>query len=467
MFEKLLKWLRGLLNQMFDNAAGSQDILISSRMENALPLWVAIYECGGPWCSEKRNIHSLCLGPAIAQEFSRLVTMESEITCTGGARASWLMKQARPFLDTLPAAVETACALGGCAFKPYVQDGRIVVDVVQEDCFFPTTFDASGRMTGAIFTEQIKRRNAIYTRLEHHEFKDGAETIQNRAFVSSTSTQLGREISLTAVPEWADIAPEAKIDNITQPLFAYFKVPTANRVDRHSPLGASVYALAVDTIRDADVQYGSLLWEYKGGELAIDVDAMAIRQDADGALRMEERDRRLYRHLVNGSPNMWNTFAPALRDTSYLQGLDAILRRIEFQCGLAYGTISNPQSVEKTAEEVRASKQRSYATVRLIQKALQDSIESLFYTMDVYATLYSLAPAGSYELAFDWDDSIVNDPTERKAQFWQYVEAGRFPFDRYLVEFEGYSEEEAAQITAQAAAGADVLTFGSLPAGDA
>ena len=87
--------------------------------------------------------------------------------------------------------------------------------------------------------------------------------------------------------------------------------------------------------------------------------------------------------------------------------------------------------------------------------------------MDVYATLYSLAPAGAYELAFDWDDSIVNDPAARKQQFWQYVEAGRFPFDRYLVEFEGYSEEEAAQITAQAAAGADALTFGSLPAGDA
>lgn len=466
MFEKLLKWLRGLLNQMFDDAVGSPDIVISSKMENALPLWVAIYECGGPWCSAEKNIHSLCLGPAIAQEFSRLVTMESEITCTGSARADWLMQQARPFLDALPATVETACALGGCVFKPYVQGGRIVVDVVQEDCFFPTTFDTSGHMTGAIFTEQIKRRNAIYTRLEYHEFKDGAETITNKAFVSSTSAQLGREISLTEVPEWADISPDARIDNLTRPLFAYFRVPTANRVDRHSPLGASVYALAVDTIRDADVQYGSLLWEYRGGELAIDVDAAAIRQDPDGALRMEERDRRLYRHLLNGNPNMWNTFSPALRDASYLNGLDAILRRIEFQCGLAYGTISNPQSVEKTAEEVRASKQRSYATVRLIQQALQDAIEGLFYAMDVYATLYGLAPAGAYELAFDWDDSIVNDPAARKQQFWQYVEAGRFPFARYLVEFEGYSEDEAAAIAAEAAT-AEPLTFGAFPPGDA
>ena len=228
---------------------------------------------------------------------------------------------------------------------------------MQEDCFFPTTFDTSGHMTGAIFTEQIKRRNAIYTRLEHHEFKDGTETITNKAFVSATSAQLGREIPLTEVPEWADISPDARIDNLTQPLFAYFRVPTANRVDRHSPLGASVYALAVDTIRDADVQYGSLLWEYRGGELAIDVDAAAIRQDADGALRMEERDRRLYRHLINGNPNMWNAFAPALRDASYLNGLDAILRRIEFQCGL--GLRDHQQSAERGKDRRGSARQQA------------------------------------------------------------------------------------------------------------
>lgn len=466
MFEKLLKWMRGLLNQMFDDAVGSPDIVISSKMENALPLWVALYECGGPWCSEKKNIHSLCLGPAIAQEFSRLVTMESEIACTGSARADWLMQQARPLLDALPAHVETACALGGCVFKPYVQGDHIAVDVVQEDCFFPTTFDTSGRMTGAIFTDQIKRRNTIYTRLEHHEFQNGTETVRNLAFASSTTAQLGREIPLTEVPEWADLAPEARIDHLTRPLFSYFRVPTANRTDRHSPLGASVYALAVETIRDADIQYGSLLWEYKGGELAIDVDAMAIRQAPDGALQMAERDKRLYRHIVNGNNQLWNTFAPTLRDASYLNGLDAMLRRIEFQCGLAYGTISNPQTVEKTAEEVRAGKQRSYATVRLIQQALQAALEDLFCAMDTYATLYGLAPSGAYDLAFDWDDSIVNDPAARKQQFWQYVEAGRFPFARYLVEFEGYSEDEAAAIAAEAAA-AEPLTFGPFPPGDA
>lgn len=94
-------------------------------------------------------------------------------------------------LDALPAHVDTACALGGCVFKPYVQGDHIAVDVVQEDCFFPTTFDTSGRMTGAIFTDQIKRRNTIYTRLEHHEFQNGTETVRNLAFASSTTASWG------------------------------------------------------------------------------------------------------------------------------------------------------------------------------------------------------------------------------------------------------------------------------------
>lgn len=55
MFEKLLKWMRGLLNRLFEDAVGSPDILISGKMESALPLWVAIYESGGPGAARKRT----------------------------------------------------------------------------------------------------------------------------------------------------------------------------------------------------------------------------------------------------------------------------------------------------------------------------------------------------------------------------------------------------------------------------
>lgn len=459
MFEKLLKWLRGQLHTLFDNTAES-DILYSSQMENALPLWVQIYEGGGPWCNQRTGLHSLGIGAAVAQELARLAVSESSISLTGSARADWLQQQAAPFLAGLQSHTELACALGGVVFKPYVTAEGVAVDVVQADCFFPTTFDTSRRMTGAVFSAQLKRGNTIYTRLEHHEYADGAETIQNRAFASASCQTLGHEIPLTEVPEWADILPQARFENISRPLFGYFRMPGANRIDRHSPLGASCYALAVDCIRDADVQYGSLLWEYRGGELALDVDATAIRQNPDGALELSAREKRLFRHVANSRQDLFSVFAPALRDESYRKGLDAILKRIEFQCGLAYGALSDPQSVEKTAEEVRSSKQRSYSTVRLIQAALQSALDDLFSAMDAYASAYHLAPAGSYALACDWGDSILNDPAARKAQFWQYVEAGRYPFARYLVEFEGYTPDEAAAACAEAESGT-ALFFGT------
>lgn len=466
MFEKLLRWLRTRMAELFGDTVNTADIALSKPMESALSLWAQMYETGGPWCGPRTGLHSLQIPAAVAREFARLVTLEMSASVTGSARADYLAGQLQPFLDALPNYTEIACALGGIVFKPYVNGGQIVIDAVQEDCFFPTAFDTSGRLTGAIFSEQIKRGNLIYTRLERHEFSAGEETIRNKVFASTTTAALGSEIPLTDVSEWADIAPEATLSGLQRPTFAYFRIPLANRTDRHSPLGTSVYALAVDSIRDVDEQYGRLLWEYEGGQLAVDVDASALRPVEGGGVQMDQRGKRLYRGGITGNMGdrtLFNVFAPALRDDSYLHGLDSALKRIEFQCGLAYGTLSDPQSVDKTATEVMASKQRSYATVKSIQNALQCALDDLLYAMDAYADLYGLAPAGEWALACDWDDSIVNDPGERKQLFWSYVQAGKFPFRRYLVEFEGYTEEEAAAVAEEAAAEngtGEALTFG-------
>lgn len=457
MFEKLIRWMRSLLSQMFDQGQDS-DIILSDKMASAVALWARMYEDGGPWCNGKTGIHSLRLPAAIASEFARLVTIEMSVTFDGSPRAAFLQAQLQPFLDRIRDYVELGGALGGAVFKPYVADGALAVDVVQGDAFFPTTFDTANNMTGAIFVQQIKRKSVIYTRAEHHEYSAGDRThiIENKAFASHSGFSLGSPIALTDVPEWSDIAPDATIENVDRPLFAYFRVPHANRQDRHSPLGTSVYADAVDSIRDADEQYGRYLWEYEGGQLAVDVaeELLDHKPGPDGTVdaRVPRLEKRLYRGRSVGNnkdATFYEAFAPELRDASYRAGLNTILQRIEFQCGLAYGTLSDPQDVARTATEVTASKQRSYSTVRDIQLSLQNALDDLIYAMDQMATIYKLAPAGAYKVAYDWDDSIVNDPNQRKQMFWQYVAAGQFPMWRYLMEFEGYTEEDAKAIQAE------------------
>ena len=128
MFEKMLRWLRSVLDRMFDENSTASDIAISDKMSSAIDLWTRMYEDGGPWCG--KDLHSLRLPAAIASEFGRLVTLEMEVSVTGSGRATFLQQELNPFLDKLRNYTETGCALGGIVFKPYVSNDGMAIDVV-------------------------------------------------------------------------------------------------------------------------------------------------------------------------------------------------------------------------------------------------------------------------------------------------------------------------------------------------
>lgn len=457
MFNKMLNWVKSTILKLLGQE--STELTISPKMENLIDLWARLY--GGTESGE-----SLKLPASIASEFARLVVVESEISITGGSRGDWMEKQLLPFLQKLQEYVEYACAMGGEVFKPYVSGDSILIDAVQADCFFPTAFDTSGRMTGAVFVEQIVRGNRIYTRAESHEFTKGREVIRNKAFSSTTNAALGNEIDLATVPEWAEIAPEIVISEIDRPLFAYFRIPLANNRERHSPLGVSVFANAVQSIRDADEQYKRLLWEYDGGQLAIDVAASAIRKAPDGSLSMDKREQRLYRrNLETGiaSGDFYHAFAPSLRDSSYITGLDSILKKVEFQCNLAFGTFSDPASVEKTATEMKISKQRSFSAVSSIQHSLENALNDLLYAVDKLASLYQLAPPGTYKTSYQWHDSVLQDEETQRVLDREDAISGFIPKWQYNTKWRAMTEAEAKAAVQEASSegsGTNSLTFG-------
>ena len=107
------------------------------------------------------------------------------------------------------------------------------------------------------------------------------------------------------------------------------------------------------------------------------------------------------------------------------------------------------QDVDKTAEEIRSSKQRSYSTVCDLQKALKTAMEGLVYAMDVYCTLYKLCPAGSYEMSFEFDDSIVADRQAEFAEKQQLVTAGIMQPWEFRMWYFGESEKDAKAIMAE------------------
>lgn len=386
---------------------------VSDKMRDSISRWGQMYE---------GNLTGrLKLPSAIASETARLATVELKAEITGSERADFLNEGFQNALEHIRNITEYAAAKGGIVMMPYVEEGRIKVSFVQAENFIPTSYDSSQRIDGGAFLDRRYRDGMIYTRIEHHSFTDGKYTVCNYAFESMTANDLGRPISLADVDFWVGISPCTVMEGVTKPLFAYFKMPTANTVDTASPLGASIYARCGELISDAEKQYDRLLWEFKSGERALYVDTNAVKHDEKGNEILP--DERLYK-LLNADDTLFKDWTPSLREQNIINGLNEILRKIEFNSGLAYGTLSDVQTIDKTAEEIKASKQRSYASVCDIQRSLQNALCDLAEGMDTLADLYELAPEGEYVVSFEFDDSTVADRKSEFSEKLQLVSAG-------------------------------------------
>ena len=427
-------------------------IAVSDKMAAAIDLWTRCYKNHPPWRYDengKEKVKTLNLPAIIASELSGLVTTELETSVENKT----LDEAYQTVVRDLRHCCELGCAGGGLAFKPVPENGRISVDYVSAESFFPTDYDTNGDITGAIFVDKLTKGDTVYTKLEQHRLEGKQYTICNYAFKNETqdpdvTIDLGRPIPLTDVPEWADIEEEKVIAPVLAPLFAYFKMPGTNPIDKTSPLGVSCFAKALEQIEQADRQYDRLLWEYEGSELAIDVDMTWFKQDkTTGYWELPKGKDRLFRmHNMDDGDTRYNIFSPAIRDASLFNGLDNLLKRIEFNCGLSYGTISDPQNVDKTATEIISSKQRLYSTVKDIQLGLEDALQQLVYAMSVWMNLSGQTVPVGPEVTFNWDDSIVIDKQAELLAMQQDVASGILRPEIYLAKKYGVTEKEALKM---------------------
>ncbi|WP_261291494.1 phage portal protein [Paraclostridium sordellii] len=426
------------------------EIAMNDNMANAINLWSNMYNNSPPWINDE--VVPLGIPGAIANELARLATIEfkSEINNNEGLNEIY-----QELIDVLRINTEYACAKGGLIFKPYFNGKNIEIDLIHQDNFLPISYNAIGEITAAVFLEYKIIGDKKYTRLEYHDFKEGNYTIKNIAYVKSNlvkDNSLGKRTILASVPEWSQLQEEITINNITRPLFSYFKIPQANAIDVNSPLGVSCYAKASDLIKEADKQYSRILWEYEATEIAINASESLFVRKEDGTYELPKGKERLYRVFPwedrEGKRNL-DTFSPDIRDSNLFNGLNNILRKVEFNCGLAYGTLSDINDVSKTATEIKTSRQRSYSTVKDIQKSLEKALKDLIVSMNDLATLYKLnvSPIDiDKDVSFDWDDSLVLDKDSELESMRNDVAAGILRPEIYLAKKYGVSEEEALKM---------------------
>ena len=463
-------WLKGKVRAMLPKASVERELHVriaeSEVMKRAVEEWMDMYKDRPPW--KKGDVITLNLPASVAAEHARLILTEFAMDYSGSAMATFVEKQMKRAMKEKFRQVSLYCALGGIVAKVYPTDvdpmtkqpTTVGVDWIHADDFFPVDFDSSGNVTAAVFAQYKYDGDTVYTRLEYHEKKGLQYRVTNKAYMAkmqqvngadnfTLDSLLQKEIPLTSVEEWAGIEPETTMAGMEAPLFVYIKVPMPNTVDTESPLGVSVFSLATEQIQAADEQYGRVVWEYEATEAAIDADESLFDVDRLGRPKLPEGKERLFRTYAmrrNAEKQLLTPYAPEIRDQSQFNGLNEHLFKIEWLCGLAYGTLSHAQEIEKTATEIKASKQRSYHTVSLMQDEWNTGLQNLVLAIQEVALLYGMAPAGNVEATFTFGDGILEDTDVEYQRRWSMVLAGKLRPELFLSWYFGCTEEEALEM---------------------
>ena len=450
---------KGTAQQLFGTAA-----LTSAKMEGAIRYWWDIYSGNPDWVDPEEGIRTIKFAKAICSETARLTTLAIGVEFDG-SRAEYMdnWNQAA-VMPNLRKWMEYACAFGTVVLKP----NGTGVDFVTPDNFEITDIDGKGVITGMRFQDRYSDGDRWYTKLEQHRFdylnvqrENGSVVapvyvIQNRAFVSENEGEIGVPCDLSTT-KWAMLQPEVHItkrsgEKIDSMLFGVLKVPDANDIDLDGPLGMAIFAGAVEELKDLDVAYSRNAQEIFDSQSIEILGDMLVKEP--GKKINTPMDVRLPHHVRMIPGTSGNDFYQAidrpLKTDERIKGMNNLLDIVGYKCGYSNGYFAFDEKTGMvTATQVESDDRRTIQLIKDVRDALRKCLDDLYYAQSVFADLFGLAPVGDYKTTYDFGDITYNEDEDR-ARWWQYVTSGKVPFWRYLVKFEGFSEEGAKAISAEA-----------------
>ena len=418
----------------------------SEQMRSWINECVNIYQGNPCWLDEDDHIDTINFAKALASETARLATLGIGIKLDGSARADWLQQQIDKVYFQFRNWVEYGCAYGTIILKPNGDS----VDLYTTE-MFEIVHVSNGKIDGVIFHNWKKVGKKWYTRLEYHRFEDGLYRITNKCYLGDSPDDTKDQVDIKSTP-WDYLLEDAAISNMESPLFGVFRTPQANNIDMDSPYGLPIFSEAVQELRDLDIAYSRNSKEIKDSKRLVMLDSDRLLPSGVGNLdRVSMPD---YIKLVDGDTStesdIYHEINPTLNTDTRLTGINALLSQIGYKVGFSNGYfVFNESTGIQTATQVESDQQRTIQFIKDVRDKLESCMDGLVYALDVFATLYGLAPNGNYEIVYDFGDITYNREEDR-ARYWGYVTTGRFPFWMYLVKFEGYTEEEAKAIEQEA-----------------
>ena len=346
------------------------------------------------------------------------------------------------FHQKMQESIEEGLALGGSALKVWAESRhddegneipesrKIMIGYAMADQFIPIAWD-NAKVTEGVFVSRIAKGGYYYTRLEWHKWNGLTYIITNELYRSEiqnsknpdeTQDILGVRYPLSEIYPYLDEVTEVPVE---ESLFSYWRTPIANNLDDNSPLGMSMYANALDTLRALDICYDSFVREFRLGKKRIIVPARAVRSVVDpqtGKLcRYFDANDETYEALASDTPDdlKIQDNSVELRVEEHVSAINAFLSILCMQVGFSAGTFTFDQHTGlKTATEVVSENSKTYKTIRTIQNQIKPAIEHLvrniidvaiLYEVDVDGQRIESLVAPGYNVQVTFDDGVTQD----------------------------------------------------------
>lgn len=375
--------------------------------------------------------------------------------------------------------IEQALALGGGAIKVWYEEqrdtngnvipgsGEIKLGFCMADQFVPTAWD-NAKVTEGVFISRQAKGGYYYTRLEWHKWDGLTYWVTNELYRSekkdaqdpqATEPQdiLGFRYPLNTIyPLLSEATP---LEGLSGSLFAYYRTAQANNLDDNSPLGVSIYANAMSTLKALDICYDSFIREFVLGKKRIIVPAQCINTVVDpktGEMRRYfDATSEIYEALSTDNPDALKISdnSVELRVEEHVSAINAFLSILCLQLGFSAGTFTFDRAQGlKTATEVISENSKTYKTIKGHQLQVKMAINQIVDAIIQVASLYNVQWEGKsiralaakpWESKVVFDDSILQDRQTNVNEGILLCGNGLMSKKRFLVETLGMTEDEA------------------------
>ena len=376
--------------------------------------------------------------------------------------------------------LEKMFALGGGALKEWVEvpkdrngndigEGRVKIGYTMASQFVPTAWD-NGRVKAGIFINREARDGFYYTVVEWHRWDGETYRVTNDLYrmpikAGEPQNILGWWYPLEKV--YPLLSPDTTIEDVQEAFFQYIRPFGANFADDNSPLGMSVYASALSSLKTLDIEYDSLQREFVLGKKRIIAPARLMKS-APGVnngppQRYFDADDEVYEALATDNPEdlAIHDNSVGLRVNEHIAGINASLSILCAQVGFDPGTLSfDAVKGLKTATEVISENSKTFGTVKAHENILKDALERMVRAILDLSVRYNLTwegkpvselVKGGYSVSVTFDDSIVQDRSAEVSEGTMLVGAGLMSRKKFMTDTLGYTPEEADKELAQIA----------------